>query len=82
MKNVVMRIVINIRERKQRPKLFEVMKVYRKKLYESNGAVHDIKTQFQEKFFKLYSGEVSDDEDDDKDEKYKKLIENMTRIKQ
>ena len=46
MKNVVMRIVINIRERKQRPKLFEVMKVYRKKLYESNGSVVDIKTQF------------------------------------
>ena len=36
LKNVVMRIVIAIRERKNRPKLTEVMKVYKKKIAEAN----------------------------------------------
>jgi hypothetical protein len=37
MKNVVMRIVEEIRERKKRPKLEEVMAVYRKQKHEPNA---------------------------------------------
>ena len=52
LKSVVMRIVLQIRERKQRPNLFEVMKVYKKKLREhesyayGNMDVREIKRQF------------------------------------
>jgi len=76
MKNVVMRIVEEIRERKKRPKLEEVMAVYRKQKHEPNA-----KESFQEKFIKLY-GNQDDDGEEEKDEKYKKLIETMTRVKQ
>ena len=37
LKNVVMRIVIEIRERKKRPKLSDFMKVYKQKLLEPNA---------------------------------------------
>ena len=71
-----MRIVVEIWERKKRPKLGDVMKVYRSKKDEPNA-----KQQFQEKFIKLY-GNDEEAEDDAKDEKYNLLIETMTRVKQ
>ena len=49
LKNVVMRMIIAIVERKNRPSLGEVMAVYRKKKHEPNA-----KEQFQEKLRKLY----------------------------
>ena len=82
LKNVVMRLVLGVRERKKRPKLKEVMDVYRKQRLENpEENPYDAKIKFQEKFIKLYSQEEAADEDE-KDEKYKQLIETMTRVKQ
>ena len=39
LKNVVMRIVVEIRERKNRPKLEEVMAVYRKQKHEPDAKI-------------------------------------------
>ena len=75
LKNVVMRIVLEILERRNRPSLVEVMHIYRKKKDEPNA-----KEKFQEKFIKLYGNEEDLDEGE-KDEKYKTLLETMTRIK-
>ena len=77
LKNTVMRIVLAVRERKKRPKLSEVMKVWREQKHLDNA-----KEQFQEKFRKLYANDEDGEEDDQKDEKYKNLLETMTRIKQ
>ena len=71
-----MRIVVDIRERANKPSLSEVIKLYRSKKHEPNAKEH-----FQEKFVKLY-GDGDKDADEEKDEKYKMLIETMTRIKQ
>ena len=77
LKNVVMRIIVEIRERKNRPKLEEVMAVYRKQKDEPNA-----KEKFQEKFIKLYANDDDQDGEEEKDMKYKQLIETMTRVKQ
>ena len=69
LKNVVMRIVLSVRERKKQPKLSEVMDVWRKQKANSDDAA-DAKEKFQEKFIKLYSTEELIEEDD-KDLKYK-----------
>ena len=52
------------------------MDIYRLRAHEPNA-----KEKFQEKFRKLYGKEEVQDEDE-KDEKYKQLIETLTRIKQ
>lgn len=52
LKNVVMNIIIEIRERKKRPKLTDFMKVYQSKKHEPNA-----KELFQKKFRLLYSGD-------------------------
>lgn len=80
LKNVVMRIILGVRERKKRPQLNEVMDVYRKQKAEATNE-QDAKEKFQEKFRKLYSNEEVIEEDE-KDLKYRFLIETMTRIKQ
>jgi len=51
-KNVVMRIVIEIRERKKRPKLSDFLTFYRDKKHMPNA-----KEEFQKKFRMLYSGD-------------------------
>lgn len=51
-KNVVMRMIVDIRERKKRPKLSDFMAVYRTKQNEPGA-----KEQFQKKFTMLYSGQ-------------------------
>ena len=51
LKNVVMNIIIKIRERKKRPKLADFMAVYRTKQGDPNA-----KEMFQKKFRMLYSG--------------------------
>ena len=52
LKNVVMNIIIKIRERKKRPKLADFMADYRTKKGDANA-----KEMFQKKFRMLYSGE-------------------------
>jgi len=58
LKNVVMRLVVEGRERKKRPKLGEVLSVYRRKKHEPNA-----KEAFQEKFIKLYGSEENNDDE-------------------
>ena len=72
-KNIVMNIIIGIRERKKRPKLSDFMKVYKDKKGEDNA-----KEIFQNKMKMLYSGESC--ENDKEDEKYNKLAETFQRI--
>jgi len=62
LKNVVMRIVEEIRERKKRPGLGEVLEVYR--VQKSQDAGPETKLKFQEKFIKLYSSEKDQEEED------------------
>ena len=73
LKNVVMNIIIQIRERKKRPKLSDFMAVYKTKRDEPNA-----KELFQKKFRMLYSGEPIDNNQED--EKYNKLTETFQRI--
>lgn len=75
LKNVVMRIVMKVREDKKRPKLGDVLAIYRTKKYEPGA-----KELFQEKFIKLY-GNDAEESDEVKDEKYSNLTETMTRVK-
>ena len=70
LKNVVMNIVIKIRERKKRPKLSDFMAVYRTKQGDANA-----KEMFQKKFRMLYSGEPI--ENNVEDAKYNKLAEDL-----
>lgn len=72
-----MRIVNEARERKRRPKLGEVISVYRRNKHQPGA-----KEKFQEKFRKLYSNEDKDEDEIENDEKYKMLIETMQRVKQ
>ena len=60
LKNFVMNIIIQIRERKRRPKLSDFMKVYKTKRDEPNA-----KELFQKKFMMLYSGEEVDNTAED-----------------
>ena len=72
-----MRIVNETRERKRRPSLSEVIALYRKSKGEPGA-----KESFQDKFRKLYSDDADKDENElEQDERYKLLIETMTRIK-
>ena len=73
LKNVVMNIIIEIRERKKRPKLTDFMAVYRTKKDDPNA-----KELFQKKFKMLYAGEHMDQNQED--EKYNKLTETLQRI--
>ena len=73
LKNIVMNIVIQIRERKRRPKLSDFMAVYKTKKDEPNA-----KELFQKKFMMLYSGESVESKEED--EKYNKLAETFQRI--
>lgn len=66
-KNVVMRIVIDIRDRKKKPKLSDFLKVYRTKKSEPTA-----KVEFQRKFLLLYAGEEAVESKEDK--KFDKLM--------
>jgi hypothetical protein len=73
LKNVVMRIIIEIRERKKRPKLSDFLNFYRDKKHMPNA-----KEEFQKKFRMLYSGEDADAGGEDP--KFDKLIKHFDRI--
>ena len=76
LKNVTLRIINDIRERKKRPSLKDLVYQYELRKDQPNA-----KEMFQNWLMKLY-GEQNEDEDNDKDEKYKLLIETLTRVKQ
>ena len=79
-KNVIMRIVVENRERNSRPKLTEVLDVYRNRLKVATNK-DELKAQFREKLERLYQNNHVDKDDDKKDEKYKSLMDMTTRIK-
>ena len=82
-KNVIMRIVVENRERNSRPKLKEVLDVYRNRLKEMTNKdnIEALKKQFRDKLEKLYQDNPEDKDDDLKDEKYQSLMDMTTRIK-
>ena len=63
LKNVVMRIIIEIRERKKRPNLADFIAIYREKKNEPGASKDAVKKEFQNKFKMLYGdqGEASAD---------------------
>ena len=69
-----MRIIIEIRERKKKPKLRDFIALYRSKK-DQPGA----KVEFQKKFRLLYSIDNKQEEDAE-DEKFDKLMGNFDRI--
>ena len=73
LKNVVMRIIIEIRERKKRPKLSDFLKVYKSRQNEK-----DAKDRFKKKFQMLYAGEANDTQQEDP--KFRHLMQNFDRI--
>jgi hypothetical protein len=59
LKNVALRIIIDIRERKRKPKLRDFIRKYKEKLDETNGSTEEkkaAKEEFQRKFKLLYGG--------------------------
>lgn len=68
-----MRIVIEIKERKKRPKLGDFLNYYKERSNQP-GAKED----FQKKFLMLYGGQDMDEKVDDK--KFDKLMLNFDRI--
>lgn len=77
-----MRIVDETRERKRRPKLGEVIDVYKRAVAFDPENAMEVKMKFQDKFVKLYASDDKEVEENLNDEKYKQLIETMTRVKQ
>ena len=57
LKNVIMRVIINIRDRRKRPKLSDFIAVYREKKNEKDADAMNVKREFQNKFHMLY-GEI------------------------
>jgi len=53
-----MRIIIEIRERKKRPKLADFIAVYREKKNEAGASQSQVKAEFQNKFRMLYGEET------------------------
>ena len=76
LKNVAMRIVIDIRERKRKPKLRDFIQKYKEKLATTDDK-RAAKEEFQRKFRMLYGG--SNDENAE-DVKFNKLMSNFDRI--
>ena len=69
-----MRIVIEIRERKKKPKLKDFIQ-----LYKTKKSIPGSKEEFQKKFYMLYSTENRENEAGE-DEKFDKLMGNFDRI--
>jgi len=81
LKNVVMRIIIEIRERKKRPKLSDFIAVYReKKALEGadDESAAKIKNEFQNKFRLLYGGDQVEEKTEDK--KFDDLMQIFNRL--
>ena len=78
LKNVVMRIVIEIRERKKRPKLADFIAVYREKKNETGAKKEDIKREFQSKFRMLYGGDHTEVKQEDK--KFDDMMQSFNRL--
>ena len=78
LKNVVMRIIIEIRERKKRPQLSDFIEVYREKKNQPGADPKAIKEEFQNKFRMLYSNEKKDEKQNDK--KFEDMMNSFNRL--
>ena len=82
LKNVVMRLVSQIRQRKKLPKLGEIMEIYRKKRAENFGEnLFEAKMKFVEMFKALFSNK-EETENLDADEKYNFLLRQLAVIRE
>jgi hypothetical protein len=76
LKNVAMRIIIDIRERKRKPKLKDFIGKYKEKL-NSTDDQRGAKEEFQRKFKLLYGG---GNDENTEDVKFNKLMSNFDRV--
>ena len=74
LKNVVMRIIIDIRDRKKKPKLKDFLQLYRTKKNTAGS-----KEEYRKKFYLLY-GTQKNEADVQEDVKYDKLMNNLDRV--
>ena len=77
LKNVVMRIVFENREKKKLPKLADFIAIYREKKNEKGSDPQQVKGEFMKKFRMLYADEY---EKKSKDKKYNDMISGFRRL--
>jgi hypothetical protein len=74
-----MRIVVEIRERKKRPKLSDFIAVYREKKNEPGASKMNVKAEFQNKFRILYGGSnLAEEKEEDK--KFDDMMLSFSRL--
>lgn len=76
LKNVAMRVIIDIRERRRKPKLRDFIQKYKEKLAETPDK-RGAKEEFQRKFKLLYGG---GSDENTEDVKFNKLMSNFDRV--
>ena len=76
LKNVAMRIAIDIRERRRKPKLRDFIQKYKEKLRDTDDK-RAAKEEFQRKFRMLYGG---GNDENAEDVKFNKLMSNFDRF--
>ena len=77
LKNVVMRIVLENREKKKLPKLADFIAIYREKKNEKGSDQQQVKGEFMKKFRMLYADEH---EKKSTDKKYNDMIKGFRRL--
>jgi hypothetical protein len=78
LKNVVMRIIVEDRERKKKPQMSDFIAVYRDKKNEPGASKETIKAEFQSKFRRLY-GEA-ENEVKSEDKKFDDMMLSFNRL--
>ena len=74
LKNVIMRIVIENRERRERPKLRDLVEVYKQRKSENKDT-----SSLKEKFMLLYT-QTESQQNEDKDENFNTLMDGFNRV--
>lgn len=77
LKNVVMRIIAEIREKKKRPKLSDFIACYRGKKNEKGIDQEKVKRDFMKRFLLLYAGEF---EKESVDKKYRNMMNSFKHL--
>ena len=62
-KNVVMRIVLDVREQAKKPKLADFLSIYKEQLKKTGQNPQEVKVEFQNKFKLLYGYDSSSSSD-------------------
>lgn len=79
LKNVVMRIVLEIRDRRKRPKLSDFINIYKEKKNEAGASKSMVKAEFSSKFKMLYGGST-DDTEKAEDKKFDDMMISFNRL--